>query len=397
MESVTIQLSSEIDPQLVPEIEKQSAYISRGLRQFRVTPDRTRVLVSFENENKDEVCSRVQRFVESMRRGFRPLDLKVVARNERRNTQPYETDVFRKLVKKGWVLDLGQGQVALAGPAIALAAAIDRSVAKIGRERFKGVERAYPMLIPAEVLARCGYTSSFPQHLSIVTHLHEDFDDIEEFRRANTGSGALKVPNPSAFGLPKVCLCPALCYHTYPTLEKQKLGKEGHVETAIGRIARYESSGMIGLDRLWDFTQRSIIWVGDDEFCSIRRQWAMDAAIELAAAWDIDCTIETASDPFFASVSTAKSFWQRAQDLKFELRAAIEPDAERKPRTLAAASFNLHGTFFGHAFDIAEYTGQPAFSGCASWGLERLVLVICTQHGLDPDNWSSALRAAIAS
>jgi seryl-tRNA synthetase len=397
MESVTIQLSDALDPQLVPEIEKQSVYVSRRIRQFRVSPDRTQVIVTFDGAPTDAIRERVNTFVAAMLRGFRPVELKTVGRTVRRNAQPYQTDVFRQLVEKGWVVELGPGQVALTGPALALFNAIDRRVAAIGRDRFGGIERVYPTLIPADVLARCGYISSFPQHLSVVTHLHEDFDSIEEFRRANAENRELKIPDPSALGHPRVCLCPALCYHLYPTLEKRRLGAEGHVETASGRIARYESSGMVGLDRLWDFTQRSIIWVGEDEFCSERRRWATDAALELAAEWDIDCTIETANDPFFASVSSAKSLWQRGQDLKFELRAVIEPAADNTPRTLAAASFNLHGPYFGNAFEIVDHTGGPAFSGCASWGLERLVLVICTQHGLDPEGWPPALRAAVQS
>ena len=102
MEFLTIQLDGDLDPQLVPELEKQSVYVCRGLRQFRVSPDRNQVLVSFEDEDedKDEVRARMTRFIDAMRRGFRPVEMKVIARNERHNQQPYETDVFRKLVGK---------------------------------------------------------------------------------------------------------------------------------------------------------------------------------------------------------------------------------------------------------------------------------------------------------
>ncbi len=164
------------------------------------------------------------------------------------------------------------------------------------------------------------------------------------------------------------------------------------METSIGRICRYESSNITGLDRLWEFTQRSIIWVGDDQFCTDLRQRAIDAAASQLEEWDIEATIETASDPFFASVTTAKSLWQRSQDLKFELRPAVEPSDSAPRRTIAAASFNLHGPYFGNAFDIQSADGEPASSGCVSWGLERWVLVVFTQHGFDPRNWPAALR-----
>lgn len=387
-----INLAKPLHPDLIDEVVKQSVYIDVGLRQLQVEDDGKRVVLDLVAEREEDICARTDRFLNAIQRGFRATEVETVASNQRSHQRPYETEVFAKLVERSWVLDLGQGQVALSGPALTLANALDRSIARIGVEKFKAVERAYPSLIPANVLARCGYTSSFPQHLSIVTHLEENYDAIEQFRHANTDRHDLHIPDKNAFGPPKVCFCPALCYHSYPTLENQHLPAEGHVETSIGRIARYESTSMVGLDRLWEFTQRSIIWLGEDQFCTDRRELAMDVAMGLAKEWDIDCSIETASDPFFTSVSTAKSFWQRGQALKFELRAHVEPQADGQARTIAAASFNLHSVYFGNAFHIIDNSGSPAFSGCASWGLERLVLVIFTQHGMDVEQWPAALR-----
>ena len=93
--------------------------------------------------------------------------------------------------------------------------------------------------------------------------------------------------------------------------------------------------------------------------------------------------------------ATAKSFWQRGQELKFELRAAVEPGfGYTPPRTVAAAAFNLHDIFFGTAFDITDHRGGPAFRGCASWRIDRLVLSVRTQHGLAPEHGPEALRPA---
>lgn len=394
MPTITMQVDNDIHPELAQELEKQSVYISPNLHRFKISMDRTQILVAYQDEEKEEISRKVKRFVAAMSRGFRPSEKKVIATNQRIDKQPYETNVFARLAQKGWVLDLGQGQVGLSGPALAVANAIDQRIAKVGLERFAGVERAYPAIIPANVLVRCGYTSSMPQHLSIVTHMREDFEVIDRFRSANHGRREMHIPDTTAFGAPTVCLCPALCYHCYPTLENQQLGECGHVETSVGRIARYESSSMVGLDRLWEFTQRSIIWVGGETFCDERREWAIAAAIDLAREWDIDCSIETANDPFFASVATAMTLWQRTHYLKFELRAELEPDIEGNSRTIAAASFNLHGQHFGDAFGITEQSGGPAFSGCASWGIERWVLIMFTQHGFDFQRWPRALRNA---
>lgn len=394
MFTTTIQVHQEIHSELVLELEKQAVYVSPNLKTLKVSSCRTHLSIVHSAPEEEDIEGKIERFVSAIQRGFRPSEKKIIAENCRVNSQPYETDVFKKLVERGWVLDLGQGQVALSGPALAVANAVDKTIARVGKDRFKGCDRSYPTVIPAHVLVQCGYTSSMPQHLSIVTHMEEDLDAIDRFRNANLEGQELKIPEPSAFGHPKICLCPALCYHCYPTLEGKQLGKEGHVETAVGKIARYESSSMVGLDRLWEFTQRSIIWLGEEDFCDLRREWALEAAVEMANQWDLDYTIETANDPFFASVSTALNLWQRGQHLKFELRATLEPAEDGSSRSVAAASFNLHGPFFGHAFSIKDDSGGPAFSGCASWGLERWVLVVFTQHGFEIDRWPEALRLA---
>ncbi len=388
-------MTGKIETELATELEKQSVYISSALRQFKVADDGTQVVVSYIHEEEESIVRKVNRFLDAMRRGFRPSEKKVLVEHKRRSTRPYETDVFKKLVDKGWVLDLGPGQVALSGPALDLARVVDNSVARVGKGRFGGEERMYPTIIPGDALVQCGYTNSMPQHLSIVTHMQEDFEAIDNFRSANLNKTSLHIPDPKAFSQPKVCLCPALCYHTYPTLAGKSLGARGHVETSVGRIARYESSSMVGLDRLWEFTQRSIIWLGEEQFCNERREWAIDTATQLATEWDIDFTIESANDPFFASVATAMTLWQRTKDLKFEMRAGIEPGADGGERTIAAASFNLHGPHFGDSFNIRDVNGNEAHSGCASWGIERWVLVIFTQHGLDIEQWPVALRNAL--
>jgi hypothetical protein len=56
-------------------------------------------------------------------------------------------------------------------------------------------------------------------------------------------------------------------------------------------------------------------------------------------------------------------------------------------RSVAAASFNDHATFFGDAFDIRDGAGAPATSGCVAYGIERWLLAVLVEHGTDPRNW----------
>jgi seryl-tRNA synthetase len=391
-----ISAPSEITDEVGDEIEKQSVYVSSNIHRIVLASDRRMFLVEHDGAASEDVLrDKVRRFLTALLDGLRPFEAKILFQRRRLDKGPLETQVYQKLIERRWVVELGDGQVALSGPALALANAVDRNCAKFGREEFKGVERHYPTMIPTSTLARCGYIGSFPQHLTMASHLREDFDSIEEFRKINVDRETIQIPVAGALDMSKACLCPALCYHCYPTLSGKQLGEEGHVETSIGRVCRYESTNMAGLDRLWEFSQRSIIWVGTEHFCHMLRQQAFDVAMRQAEEWDIDCSIESANDSFFAGVATAKGLWQRSQDMKFELRSAVEPTSQGKQRTLAAASFNLHAQFFGSAFEITDVNGMPACSGCASWGLERWVLVLFTQHGFDRSRWPASLRSEV--
>jgi len=392
MHRFTVKIEKAIHPELASEIRKQSVYVSRHLHDLAFNEDRSELLVECTPAAEIELREVLERFLLKMQAGFRASDTRTYWEGRRVGTHEYETDVFRKLKDREWVLELGPGQIALAGPALRLMRHISNTIADIGRNEYGAVEREYPTLIPTQELVTCGYMDSFPQHLSLVSHLNENFDAIDEFREANASRSSFVPPKAAALSGSKVCMCPALCYHSYPTLRDRSLSREGHMETSVGRIARYESTSMTGLERLWEFTQRSIIWLGEDEYCVQRREQALQTAITLATAWNIDCVIETASDPFFASVATAKNFWQRSQDLKLELRANVGLSRDGKARTVAAASFNLHGPFFGQAFNIADCDGEAAASGCASWGLERWILILFAQHGFAAENWPVDLR-----
>ena len=39
--------------------------------------------------------------------------------------------------------------------------------------------------------------------------------------------------------------------------------------------------------------------------------------------------------------------------------------------------------------------GEPAFTGCVAWGLERWVLACFTQHGFEPSRWPAEVRAKV--
>jgi hypothetical protein len=387
----SIPLTTTIDAALAADVEKQAVYSAPQLK--RVTVSGQRVDVELDGDAPErEVRPKVERYVAAMIERYRHIKANAVAVMTRADDAPLESDVFQRLVERGWAQPFGHGLVGLSGPALAIARHLDEAWRAIGREEFAAAERSYPTLVDADVLARCGYFAAFPHAVSFVANLSEDFDLIEEFRAANADTAALRVPNQAAFALPKKCAKPAVCYHCYQELQGRRLDAPGLAFTAAGKCYRYESKNLVGLERLWDFTMREIVFVGEEDWVRSRRQRMMRRIEAQIREWEVDCVFETANDPFFASMYASKTFWQMCGDLKYEMKVAVEPAAAGEARRIAAGSFNLHEDFFGKAFDIT-CAGRPAFSACTAWGVERWVLALFAQHGLEPARWPATLRA----
>jgi seryl-tRNA synthetase len=390
-----IVLPRPVDRELAAQIEDQGVYAAPEVERLRVSEAGDRIVVDCcEGRPGAELRDLVEAYVRDFVSRYRRIAGRQRARYQRPAGRPLERDVFARLVERGWALELGPGQVGLSGLAGDLARALDGAWRTLARDRFDAAEQVYPTLIPTDVLRRCEYFSSFPHLVSLVSHFVGDYDQLERVRRANAGADAFVIPDPAAVAPPAACVTPATCYHCYQALEGRTLHAPGRAFTAVGRCARWEASNMTGLDRLWEFTMREIVFVGAETWVRDRREDAIAAVGELLSAWELDCSIESATDPFFAPMYATKSFWQSQSDLKYEMRLAVEPRGD-EPRTISAGSFNLHEGFFGQTFDICLDDGSPVFTGCTAFGLERWVLAVFTQHGLDPERWPAALRAEL--
>jgi seryl-tRNA synthetase len=391
-----IDLPRQIDPELAADLEKESAFVSPFLSRLRVTAARSAVELEIaEGARDEEVQAKVERFLEAMLKRTHSFETKVFQRTARLDDGPFATGVNDELRRRGWVFDYGRGQVALAGPALALAGLIDATAAALYREHFQATPASFPTMVDAATLQRCGYFDSHPNAVSFVGHMVEDFDAIEAFRQANGCAEGALMPPAEHVHLPGLCLNPAACFPCYPTLEGRRIGEDGAAFTWQGRVFRYEARNLAGLDRLWEFNVREVVFVGSDEQVADCRRRVLPVIGELAARFDLECRIETASDPFFATVSAARTFWQRAQEVKNEIMLAIEPGPDGAPRALACGSINLHGRFFGDRFEIKAVDEGAAATGCVGLGIERWVLAAFSQHGFEPARWPVAVRREV--
>lgn len=379
-----------IDEDLAEEIAKQSAWISPNVHDVRVSPGGGGVLYRVDPRADAAVeRERVQRFVTDMVRRHRPIPRKLVMRRgvqERRLV----ADAYAELRTRGWVVEIGPGRVSLRGPALAVVRALDDDCARIARS-LGAFEESHPALVPAQVLARCGYFASFPHAVSLVTHLGEDYDAIERFRAANVGAPDLVQPRAETLAPFGACMLPALCYAVYAAREGSSLREPLAVVTTAGRCYRYESRNLVGIARLWEFGMREVVFLGEADHVARTRMRLLEATIDQLERWDLDGTIESANDPFFPAARAEKAWWQRSGDRKLELRLLVGTGDGGSARAIACASFNLHERFFGSAFGIGSMNGEAAASGCVGWGMERWMLACFAQHGFDPEGWPAWL------
>ncbi len=288
------------------------------------------------------------------------------------------SELLRVLRARGDVWDVAPGVTGLRGDTARLFAALERRIAEVCLDETTDEWRV-PPAIDFATLSRADYFASLPQWLTLASHLSGREDVL--LRVAEHPEPALAVRN--AATPPIVALNPAVCYHVYAGLAGQTVHTPRLV-TAQAGCWRHEGARHASLERGWAFTMREVVIVGDESDARAFLLRATERATRLANCLGLDAAVAPATDPFFAPTARAKQLVQRLKELKHEL---LLPIGDGPARTTAAASFNLHDTFFGEAFRIRLPDGRPATTACMAFGLERWTLAFLATHGPDAAHW----------
>ncbi len=390
--SVRIDMPMAVDMQVADDIERESVFVSPKLKSMRVSADgMSAVLEICDGLYTQEVVEKAYRFVAAMAKQRSGFEIKTFATNVRQDDGPFQSGVNEELMRRGWVYDYGKGQVAYNGPVLRLARLINEIAGNLYEKHFDAVDGHFPGFIDAEMLHKCGYFDNHPNQATFVGNVVGDFDIIEEFRAANSCSEGAIMPKAEHLHHGGMCMNPAACFPAYPTLQGKRLENAGFALSWLGRVFRHEGRNASGLDRLNEFNVREIVFVGTGDYVADRRRRALPLMVELAKTFDLDMEVQTATDPFFATVSAAKKFYQSTQEVKNEILMPVL-DGKGVTKKIACGSVNLHGRFFGEKFDITAHDGGVAHSGCIGLGIERWVLAAFTQHGFDPMRWPVGVR-----
>jgi len=292
-------------------------------------------------------------------------------------------DVLDGLVDAGAAFRSGPGQVAVGGPVLKAMRAFDAVLLGL-ITRYGAVEYRYPTLLPTPVIERSGYLDAFPRFAMFVARLRADLGVYTRFaERAPRGRELLALTDGAEH-----CLPPTMCFHTYHQFSGRRLSGPV-VVTARGKAFRFESRYEHGLDRLWDFTIRETVFLGERAEVRERQAAFMEDVRKLLGALGLQASCEVAHDPFFADTDPRVVALQIATESKREVRMPVGDG-----RSVAVASFNYADDRFTRRFSITSPDGTPPKSACAGFGLERLAYAFLCQYGLDERSWPPLLDAS---
>lgn len=382
---LTLPIPEEIEGDFLSKLH----YVSTALVGFSLDGN-DRVRVAFDVRHGEEGQSKrisdgIREVAEKMAASYRPAEPRVLDRRAV-SGQFLLQDPHPELERTNEIHRYGSGRYGLGPQIVRLMEHFDRDLIDLAAE-FGASPQQYPSMIGADVMDECRYLRSFPHSLTFISHLREDIEGIQDFARHAVWDGGRLSCNPETLSDVQCLLAPSVCFHCYAWLKGQRLDTPLTV-TALGKCFRYESGNLTGLERLWDFSMREIIFVGSQSFVLERRQECMERAASLLDRWEMGHEIRSATDPFFIEDYATQTLFQNAFELKYEIRA----DLPYKQSSLAAGSFNYHQDFFGRSFRISLADETPAHTSCAGWGLERLALAFVAQHGLEPDIWPAWAR-----
>lgn len=381
MPTASLEIPRNLPTDISEEMAKRACYCDPDITGCRFDASDGRLHLTLRNGDQTEaVLGKVARLVEQMQ--TERLSLTPSVLKERKSSRgEVDSEVAARLTRDGDLAGEGVGVVARSGKLLALLERLDRLFVTIAVEAFGAEVKEYNTLMPAEYLRRAGYFSAFAHSLTFAFHLQEDFNLLDGFAKRHREGADLQFEGLQEMATPEYCLSPAVCYHAYGALMNRRLDGDDnglHVQTAGGRCFRYESNNITDLDRLWEFSMREIIFIGERDRVLGAREKAIGLVWRLTEQLDLSARLETATDPFFATDFRSLRYFQLANELKYELSLPIGND-----KSVAVASFNYHESFFGRNFDIRTSDNQKVHTGCAAFGLERLALAILAQHGFE--------------
>ncbi|MFC5701150.1 aminoacyl--tRNA ligase-related protein [Cohnella faecalis] len=257
--------------------------------------------------------------------------------------------------------------------AVMLYQSIDGILSNLAMERHAKY-RKYPSMIPLKTLDKCGYVTTFPQNIYLVSEIPHQSDILQKIKKTGDVESNLRQS--------QYALSPAVCFHCYEELAGQTL-EHPVILTALGTCYRHEATWRLGNQRLNEFSMREVVLIGTPDFVESERNWWVDCIWKLFGDLGLTGRIETANDPFYFSDDAAKAQHQQMANMKYELVVEVDGGTQ----TFSIASFNNIREALCKPFRITDAADKPLHSGCIAFGIDRWVFSLLKKYGEDPGKW----------
>lgn len=388
----TIEYStSEINASDVNVFTDMLAYVSEYI--FKITRENGRVLLDIEDTKEDEVLDKIAQLRKTMEldevKKGREVTTKVLV--DKRSNVPLNTDnIFSKLVESGSVVKMTDGAYAYTGLFLQVYRYFCRKIDEFGKKHFNGIQEfEESVLYPVKEYETGHYFESFPHHIMFQTTMKSDAELLERFSKNGTNDST--IFSNDNMKRPENVVRHAACVPIYPMLKDAYIPADSPKYYLIsGKCFRNEGANVYELARLNEFYMKEFVCIGTleqtlDMIKSARALWE-----EWIDTFNLNCTIETANDSFFASNYKKLKIFQILGDSKQEFRVYI-PDGDF---FCAVSSSNVHRTHFTKTYNIHN-DNSFCQSSCFAFGIERLSYALISQKGVDIDKWDEATRKEI--
>jgi seryl-tRNA synthetase len=262
----------------------------------------------------------------------------------------------------------------------AVVGGLNRLVDAWGSE-LDATEIQFPPVVNKTTFEQTNFIESFPDLVGAVhVFTGNDRDHAELLRRSEAGKDWSDLLEPA-----EVFLASAACHPIYPMCTGT-LPASGRYFNVQSFCFRHEPS--TDPARMQSFQMHEIVFVGTPEAAQRHRDSGLEAGVSLLERLGLDMTVIPANDPFFGRLGTVMATNQKDEVLKLEGTAPIgSPD-----HPVAIISGNCHRDHFGSPFSILTSDHATAHSACVAFGIDRIVLALLWQHGLDFDSWPSEAK-----
>ena len=349
--------------------------------------------MDIEDTKEDEVLDKIAQLRKTMEldevKKGREVTTKVLV--DKRSNVPLNTDnIFSKLVESGSVVKMTDGAYAYTGLFLQVYRYFCRKIDEFGKKHFNGIQEfEESVLYPVKEYETGHYFESFPHHIMFQTTMKSDAELLERFSKNGTNDST--IFSNDNMKRPENVVRHAACVPIYPMLKDAYIPADSPKYYLIsGECFRNEGANVYELARLNEFYMKEFVCIGTleqtlDMIKSARALWE-----EWIDTFNLNCTIETANDSFFASNYKKLKIFQILGDSKQEFRVYI-PDGDF---FCAVSSSNVHRTHFTKTYNIHN-DNSFCQSSCFAFGIERLSYALLSQKGVDIDKWDEATRKEI--